>query len=139
MENSYKENLRVSFLKEFTKGIQKNKEWIPVFLCSFPVIATGVYRGGEPALASYLLGLYLVFLVFYSFIKEEKVIIERNIFFIPIAIFVVSSFIITIFSPALISSFIGFIEYFSYFLFFLSLIILKPRKINFCSFFSFSV
>lgn len=131
MENSYKENLRVSFLKEFTKGIQKNKEWIPVFLCSFPVIATGVYRGGEPALASYLLGLYLVFLVFYSFIKEEKVIIERNIFFIPIAIFVVSSFIITIFSPALISSFIGFIEYFSYFLFFLSLIILKPEKNKF--------
>ena len=131
MENSYKENLRVSFLKEFTKGIQKNKEWIPVFLCSFPVIATGVYRGGEPALASYLLGLYLVFLVFYSFIKEEKVIIERNIFFIPITIFVVSSFIITIFSPALISSFIGFIEYFSYFLFFLSLIILKPEKNKF--------
>ena len=131
MENSYKENLRVSFLKEFTKGIQKNKEWIPVFLCSFPVIATGVYRGGEPALSSYLLGLYLVFLVFYSFIKEEKVIIERNIFFIPIAIFVVSSFIITIFSPALISSFIGLLEYFSYFLFFLSLIILKPEKNKF--------
>ncbi len=131
MENSYKENLRVSFLKEFTKGIQKNKEWIPVFLCSFPVIATGVYRGGEPALASYLLGLYLVFLVFYSFIKEEKIIIERNIFFIPITIFVVSSFIITIFSPALIFSFIGFIEYFSYFLFFLSLIILKPEKNKF--------
>ncbi len=131
MEFGHKTNPRASILSQILSGRIKNGEWIPVLLCAFPIIATGLYKGGEAAIAIYLLGLYIVFLVSWGFMRENKIIIEKNIFFVPIAIFVVSSFIATIFSPAFFSSIPGFIEYFSYFLFFLSLLILKPGKKKF--------
>lgn len=110
------------------KGNNGWRKWIDVLLCVVPVLSTGLYKGGEPSIVSYILGLYLVFLVFWGVIRKDKIVILRNIFFIPIAIFTVSSFIATLFSSSFISSLPGFLEYFSFFLFFLSLLILKPDK-----------
>lgn len=110
------------------KGINGQREWIDVLLCTFPIISIGIYKGGEPSISTYIMGLYLVFLVFWGFIREDKIVILKNIFFIPVVIFTISSFIIAVFSPSFISSFTGFLEYFSFFLFFLSLLLLKPDK-----------
>jgi len=110
------------------KGINRWGEWIDVILCSFPILSIGIYKGGEPSIATHIMGLYLVFLLFWGFIRKDKIVISKNIFFIPIVIFTMSSFIISIFSPSFISSFTGFLEYFSFFLFFLSLLLLKPDK-----------
>jgi len=129
-ENS-KTDLGIGLLSQnFNSGIKK-REWTEILLCAFPVFATGIFKGGESALAIYLLGLYLVFLLFYAVMRMEKFSIERNIFLLPVAIFTVSSFIATLFSSAFFSSFEGFIEYFAYFLFFLSLLLLKPEKKKF--------
>jgi hypothetical protein len=114
--------------KFILKGFNGQKEWIDVLLCTFPILAIGIYKGGEPSISIYIMGLYLLFLVFWSFIREDKIVILKNIFFIPVLIFTICSFIVAIFSPSFISSFIGFLEYFSFFLFFLSLLLLKPDK-----------
>ncbi len=131
MEDDSKKNPGIGLLSQnFNSGIKK-REWTEILLCVFPVFATGIFEGGESALAIYLLGLYLVFLLFYAVMRMEKFSIERNIFLLPVAIFTVSSFIATVFSPAFYSSLEGFIEYFAYFLFFLSLLLLKPEKKKF--------
>ncbi len=118
-----------SLIYNFTlKDVNGWRKWIDVTLCAFPILSIGIYKGGEPSIITHIMGLYLVFLVFWGFAREDKIVILKNIFFIPIVIFTVSSFIVTIFSPSFISSFTGFLEYFSFFLFFLSLLLIKPDK-----------
>jgi O-antigen ligase len=106
----------------------KGQEWLKIILCSIPIFATGLYKGGGTQLAIYLMGLYMVILLFSYLLKKGEISFEKNRFLLPITIFTGSSFIVTLFSPAFLSSMEGFLEYFAYFVFFVSLLLIKPDK-----------
>jgi O-antigen ligase len=107
--------------------IQKG-ELVKVVFCSLPIFATGFYRGGGTPLAVYLLGFYSVILLFYYLLRRGEIDIEKNMFFLPLAIFTTVTFFVSVFSPAFLSSIEGFLEYFAYFLFFALLLLIKPDK-----------
>ncbi len=104
------------------------KEWIKIIICSLPVFIIGFYHGGLSQLAIYLMGLYMVLLLsVFLFLDKDKS-IEKNKFLFPIVIFTCTSFIVTLFAPAFLSSMGGFLEYFAYLIFFVSLLLIKPDK-----------
>jgi O-antigen ligase len=104
------------------------KRWTEVIICSLPIFVTGFYKGGATQLAIYIMGLYMVFLLSAFILKHNDIHIEKNRFLLPLTIFTGISFIVTLFSPAFLSSMEGFFEYFAYLVFFIALLIIKPDK-----------
>lgn len=107
---------------------QNKKEWINVLLCSFPLIAMGVYGGGESQNAIYLLGLYNIFLLTYGIFKKREIKVKKNIFLLSLIVLTAGFLISALFSVSFFISIDGFLEYLAYFTFFMSLVILKPEK-----------
>jgi O-antigen ligase len=106
----------------------ENRELTKVIVCSIPIFATGFYKGGGTQLAIYLTGFYMVVLLLSYLLRKKEINFEKNRFFLPFAIFTSASFIVTLFSPAFLTSMEGFLEYFAYLIFFVSLLSIKPDK-----------
>ncbi len=104
------------------------KKWIKIIVCLIPLFATGIFKGGSSILAVNLMGLYMVILLSVFLILDRENSIEKNKFLLPLTIFTGASFIVTLFSPAFLSSMEGFLEYFAYLIFFVSLLLIKPDK-----------
>jgi len=104
------------------------KKWIKIIVCLIPLFATGIFKGGSSILAVNLMGLYMVILLSVFLILNRENSIEKNKFLLPLTIFTGASFIVTLFSPAFLSSMEGFSEYFAYLIFFVSLLLIKPDK-----------
>jgi len=106
----------------------KRNEWFKVIVCSIPLFSTGIFKGGSSMVAVHLMGLYMVILLSVFLILDRENGIEKNKFLLPLTIFTGASFIVTLFSPAFLSSMEGFLEYFAYLVFFVSLLLIKPDK-----------
>jgi O-antigen ligase len=104
------------------------KEWSKIILFALPILVLGLLSGGESQLAVYLMGLYMVILFCVSVFINRDGVMKKNIFLLPLTIFTAASFVVTLFSPALLSSMEGFLEYFAYFVFFVALLLIKPDK-----------
>ncbi len=104
------------------------KESYKIILCSIPIFLIGLIDGGASQLAVYLMGLYMIILLSVSIFVNKDGFIKKNIFLLPLSIFTAASFVVTLFSPALLSSMEGFLEYFAYLIFFLALLLIKPDK-----------
>ncbi len=98
------------------------KKWTEVLLSSLPIFFIGLYKGGASQLAVYLMGLYMVIISsVFLFINKERL-IKKNRFLLPLAVFAGASLVVSLFSPALLSSMEGFLEYFAYLIFFIALL-----------------
>lgn len=104
------------------------KKWTEVIICSIPIFVIGFYKGGAAQVAVYLMGLYMVLLLSVFLFINKEVRIKKNMFLSPIAVFTGASFIVTLFSPAFLSSMEGFLEYFAYLIFFIALLLIKPDR-----------
>lgn len=107
------------------------KKWTKVVICSIPIFFTGLYKGGASRVSIYLMGLYMVILLFVFLFINKDTRLKKNIFLLPLAVFTGASFIVTLSSPAFLSSMEGFLEYFAYLIFFVSLLLIKPDKKTF--------
>jgi len=106
----------------------QRKDWYKIIFCSIPIFLIGLFGGGATQLAVYLMGFYII--VFFSvclFTNKESS-FRKNVFLFPLTIFTGASFVVTLFSPALLSSMEGFLEYFAYLFFFIALLLIKPDK-----------
>ncbi len=113
----------------FSKQLKtENRESTKLIVCSIPIFATGFYKGGETPATIYLMGFYMVILFSVFLFTSKETSIRKNRFLLPLTIFTVASFVVTLFSPALLSSMEGFLEYFVYLVFFVSLLLIKPDK-----------
>ena len=84
------------------------------------------------------MGLYTTVLLFFSIFANKDGNIKKNMFLLPLSLFTGASFIVTVFSPALLPSMEGFLEYFAYLAFFIALLVIKPdRKLLLLSVFIF--
>jgi len=116
---------KLNFIEQFQKG---DKIWHKIILCSIPIFIIGLSGGGASQLTVYLMGLYMIIILSVSIIVNKDGFIKKNIFLLPLTIFTGASFVVTLFSPALLSSMEGFLEYFAYLIFFISLLLIKPDK-----------
>lgn len=106
----------------------KSKDWYKIIFCSIPIFLTGLFGGGASQLAVYLMGLYMIILLCVFIFANKDGTIKKNIFLLPLSLFTGTSFIVTLFSPALLPSMEGFLEYFAYLVFLLALLLIKPDK-----------
>lgn len=106
----------------------KRNDWNKIIFCSIPIFSIGLFGGGASQLAVYLMGFYMIILLSVSLFVNKDGLIIKNIFLLPIVLFTGASFVVTIFSPALLSSMEGFLEYFAYLVFFIALLLIKPDK-----------
>lgn len=104
------------------------KKWTEVIICSVPIFLIGFYKGGASQLALYFMGLYMIALLSVFLFIDKDIRIKKNSFLLPLTIFTGASFIVTLFSPAFLTSMEGFLEYFAYLVFFISLLLIKPDK-----------
>lgn len=106
----------------------KREDFIKIIVCSTPIFCIGFYKGGATQLAIYLMGFYMVSLLSVFLFINKNSRIEKNRFLLPLTIFTGASFVVTLFSPAFLSSMEGFLEYFAYLIFFVALLFIKPNK-----------
>jgi len=113
----------------FSKKIDMQRtDWYKIIFCSIPIFLIGLFGGGATQLFVYLMGLYMIVLLCVSIFTNKDGAIKKNVFLLPLTIFPFASLIVTLFSPAFLSSMEGFLEYFAYLFFFVALLLIKPNK-----------